>query len=87
MKDADLIRKVKEHGADEEAVREMLLELMEDKEVTPEQVIRCLDDSGEWLGGYPGSDDGVVTCVNPTFAVSVTTEYERLSGNANAYCC
>ena len=87
MKDADLIRKVKEHGADEEAVREMLLELMEDKEVTPEQVIRCLEYSCEWVGGYPGSDDGVVTCENPTFAVSVTTEYERLSGNENAYSC
>lgn len=88
MNNDTLIKRVKAHGSDLEAVEAMLIELMTSGDVTPEQVLQCLDDpKGEWPGGYPyDGKDGMIGC-DPTFAVSVTTEYERLSGNENAFCC
>lgn len=88
MKDDELKDAVKGHGDDEGAVRGLLLGLLKAGDVTPEQVLRVLDESEEWPGGWPyDARGGSVICVNPTFAVSVVTEFERLQGNEQAFCC
>lgn len=87
MKDEHLKNEVKNYGKDEEALRGFLLGLLKAGEVTPEQVLRVLDESEDWPGGWPYDGKDGELGGDPTFAVSVVTEFERLQGNEQAFCC
>lgn len=87
MKDEQLKNEVKNYGKDEEALRGFLLGVLKAGKVNAEQVLRVLDESEDWPGGWPYDGKDGELGVDPTFAVSVVTEFERLQGIEQAFCC
>ena len=87
MKDSVLIEKVKEIGADENAVRDLLLDLLKAGDVTTEQVFRVLGrPSKEWPNGLSFSKGSNVILVKPSFVSGVVAKYKRSCGNNQAFC-
>lgn len=88
MNDADLVKKIKEIGANEKAVRLFLLESLSNGDISTQQLKEVLDKpSKDFPQGLHFEKDANFICKSPSFITSVITEFKRINGNKKAFCC
>lgn len=87
MNDAELVQKIKEIGANEDAARNFLLNSLKSGEITIGQITDVLDKPSDDFPLGLRFDDSTYIVISPSFITSVITDFKRMNGNKQAFCC